>query len=100
MADFIDADMRGSRFERVDLSGAHLRSVDLTGAQFRGVGLHQVVMRGVEIANADIHGELMNVTINGVEIVPLIEAELNRRYPDRAKMRPEDPAGFSEAWDV
>jgi hypothetical protein len=30
----------------------------------------------------------------------LIEAELNRRYPDRAKMRPVDPAGFREAWDI
>jgi uncharacterized protein YjbI with pentapeptide repeats len=32
MADFIRADLRGSRFERVDLSGAQLRAVDLTGA--------------------------------------------------------------------
>jgi len=32
MADFIHADLRGSRFERVDLSGAELRAVDLSGA--------------------------------------------------------------------
>jgi len=32
--------------------------------------------------------------------VPLVSAELNRRYPDRAKMRPADPAGFGEAWDA
>ena len=29
-----------------------------------------------------------------------MNAELDRRYPDRAKMRPTDPAGFREAWDV
>ena len=40
------------------------------------------------------------MTINGVDIGPLIEAELDRRYPDRAKMRPADPAGFREAWDI
>jgi Pentapeptide repeats (8 copies) len=34
VADFIDADLRGSRFEHVDLSGAQLRDVDLTGARF------------------------------------------------------------------
>jgi hypothetical protein len=32
----------------------------------------------------------MNVTINGVDIGPLVEAELDRRRPDRVKMRPED----------
>ena len=57
-------------------------------------------MRGVELVNADIYGEIENVTINGVDIVPLIDAELNKRYPLRAKMRPTDPAGFREAWDV
>lgn len=100
MADFIRADLRGSRFERVDLSGAQLRAVDLTGAGFRGVSLRGAVMRGVELVNVDIHGEVENLTINGVDVGPLVDAELNRRSPDRAKMRPTDPAGFSEAWDI
>ncbi len=90
MPDFIGADLRGSRFERVDLTGAVFRGVDLTG----------VVMRGVELAGVDIYGELEHVTINGVDIGPLVEAELDRRYPGRAKMRPTDPAGFREAWDI
>jgi DinB superfamily/Pentapeptide repeats (8 copies) len=100
MADFNSADLRGSRFERVDLRGARLRVVDLRGAQFRQVDLNGVVMRGVELVNVDIHGEIDNVIINGVDVVPLVNAELDRRYPDRAKMRPTDPAGFREAWDV
>jgi uncharacterized protein YjbI with pentapeptide repeats len=100
MADFIDADLRNSRLERVDLSGALLRAVDLTGAQFRGVELTGAMMRGVELTGADIYGEIENVTINGVGIGPLVDAELNRRYPDRAKMRPAGPAGFREAWDT
>jgi uncharacterized protein YjbI with pentapeptide repeats len=100
VADFIDADLRGSRFEHVDLSGAQLRDVDLTGARFGSVDMSGVVMRGVELANVSIHGELLNVTVNGVDIVPLVDAELNRRYPDRVKMRPAEPAGFREAWDL
>jgi uncharacterized protein YjbI with pentapeptide repeats len=100
VTDFIDADLRGSRFERVDLSGAELRAVDLSGARFAGVDLSGVVMRGVELANVSIYGELLNVTVNGVDIAPLVDAELNRRYPDRAKMRPADAAGFREAWDL
>jgi len=100
MADFIDADLRGSRLERVDLAGAQLRAVDLAGAQFRGVDLSGAVMRGVDLVDVDIHGEVENLVINGVDVGPLIEAELNRRYPDRAKMRPSDPAGFRQAWDI
>ena len=100
MADFIGTDLRGARFERADLSGAELFAVDLTGAQFRGVDLSGAVMRGVELIGAAIHGEIENLTINGVAIGALISAELDRRYPDRAKMRPVDPSGFREAWDI
>jgi hypothetical protein len=57
-------------------------------------------MRGVDLSGADIHGDIDNLRINGVEIGPLINAELDRRYPDRAAMRPSDPAGFRHAWDV
>jgi hypothetical protein len=100
VADFTGGDLRGSRFERVDLSGAEFRAVELPNARFRGVDLSGTVMRGVELADVDIYGEIQNVTINGVDIGPLVNAELDRRYPDRAKMRPTDPAGFREAWDV
>jgi hypothetical protein len=100
MAEFVRADLQGSRFDRVDLTGAVFRNVDLSDANFRAVGLHRVVMRGVELVDVDIYGELQNVTINGVDIAPLVTAELDRRDPDRVKMRPVDPAGFREAWDV
>jgi DinB superfamily/Pentapeptide repeats (8 copies) len=100
MADFSSADLREARFERADLTGAYFYATDMTRAQFRGVDLSGVVMRGVELVNADIHGEIENVTVNGVDIAPLINAELDRRYPDRAKMRPVDPAGFREAWSL
>ncbi|MGP3955914.1 DinB family protein [Nonomuraea sp. 3N208] len=100
MTDFIGDELRGSRFERVDLSGAEFRASDLAGAQFRSVNLSGVVMRGVELVNVDISGEIANLTINGVDIGPLITAELDRRHPGRAKMRPTTPAGFRDAWDT
>lgn len=100
MADFINADLRGSRFEHADLSSAEFRDVDLSGARFAGIDFSGAVLRGVELANVSIYGELLNVTVNGVDIAPLVDAELNRRYPDRAKMRPADPARFREAWDI
>ena len=100
MADFMRADLRGSRFEHTDLSGARLRAVALTDADFRAVDMNRVVMRGVELNDVAISGDIENLTINGVDIGPLVEAELNKRYPLRPKMRPTDPAGFREAWDI
>jgi len=57
-------------------------------------------MRGVELVDVDIHGEIVNLTVNGVDIGPLVNAELDRRYPGRAKMRPADPAGIRDAWGI
>src|SRR6202049_3530761 len=94
------ADLRGSRFEHTDLSGARLRAVALTDADFRAVDMNRVVMRGVELNDVAISGDIEHLTINGVDIGPLVEAELNKRYPLRPKMRPTDPAGFREAWDI
>jgi hypothetical protein len=100
VADFFGQDLRGSRFERVDLSGSEFRASDMSGTRFRGIVMSGAVLRGVELVDVDIHGEVLNLTINGVDIGPLVNAELDRRYPERARMRPTDPAGFRAAWDV
>jgi hypothetical protein len=100
MADFKDADLRGARFDRAELNGVEFRACDLDDATFRGSSLHRVTMRGVELCDVDITGELLRVTINGVDVAPLVEAELDRRDPERVKMRPDDPAGFREAWEI
>lgn len=57
-------------------------------------------MRGLELCDVEISGELENVTVNGVDIGPLVEQELNRRMPERAKMRPHDVGGFHQAWAI
>jgi hypothetical protein len=38
-------------------------------------------MRGVELTGADIHGEPVNLTVNGVDIGPLVDAELGVLRP-------------------
>ena len=110
MTDFREQDLTGAGFERVSLRGATFRqvylngasmhAVDLTGAQVRGALFNETRMRGVELVNVKISGELQNVVVNGVHIAPLVDAELNRRMPQRAKMRPNDSDGFREAWDI
>jgi hypothetical protein len=36
--------------------------------------------------------------VNGVEVAPLVEAELDRRFPERVKLRAGDPEGLADAW--
>lgn len=110
MTEFREQDLTGASFERVSLRGAtftrlHLndasmRSVDLTGTRVRGALLKDTRMRGVELVDVEISGELQNVVVNGVDIAPLIDAELDRRMPERARMRPDDSDGFREAWTI
>jgi hypothetical protein len=100
MTDFYDQDLAGSRFERVNLRGATFSQVDLSGVRVRGSIIDGGQLRGVELVDLEINGELRNVVINGVDVGPLVEAELNRRMPERAKMRPDDPDGFREAWAI
>jgi hypothetical protein len=110
VTEFREQDLTGARFERVRLvdstfqrvllTGAQLRQVDLSGAEIRGALLNECRMRAVEMRDVDISGDLHNVVVNGVDIAPLVDAELNRRMPERARMRPEDSDGFREAWSV
>jgi hypothetical protein len=95
-----EGNLRGAEFHGADLTDARFRLVDLTGARFDKVRLNGVVMRGVELVDMDIDGDVVNLVINGVDVAPLIEDELDRRHPDRAKMRPTDPDGFREAWGI
>jgi len=100
VADFTSENLTGSRFEEVYLTGARFHDVDLTNARFHEVDLTGAMIRGAFLVNVDIDGQIENLRVNGVDVVPLVEAELNRRYPDRVKMRPADADGFREAWDI
>lgn len=91
-------DAPSGEFTGVDLTGARFRKVHLNGARFRMVDLSGVVMRDVELAGASIDGIIDGLQVNGVEVAPLVEAELARRYPGRVLIRASDPAGLQAAW--
>ena len=93
-------DLTGTTYERADLSGSTFSMVLLNEARVRNADFHRVVMRGVEIVDTTIDGEIKNLVINGIDVVPLVEAELDRRNPDRPKFRPVTADGFRQAWDI
>jgi hypothetical protein len=82
-AEFVDADLRGARFVRADLSGVVMREVDVHGTDIDAPWLSD--------GESFLH-------VNGVDVIPLVEAELNRRFPGRADRRAGDPDGLRAAW--
>ncbi len=84
-----------------DLSGTELVDVSLRGARFVRADLSGVVMRAVDLDGADIDAPWLgggSLHVNGVDVVPYVEAELNRRFPGREHRRAEDPEGLRAAW--
>lgn len=82
-SEFLDANLRGSRVVRSSLSGAVMRGVDVPGVDIDSPWL----LEG---------GGLL--LVNGVDVAPFVEAELNRRFPGRELRRARDPEELREAW--
>jgi hypothetical protein len=86
-----------------DLEGAEFIDVNARGARFTRSDLSDTVMRAVEINGADIDAPWLlepdNVLlVNGVNVVPLVDAELDRRFPGRSQRKAATPAGLRDAW--
>ncbi|GAB3803053.1 DinB family protein [Micromonospora zhanjiangensis] len=78
---FADRDLRGARFDRSTLAGA--------------------VMRGVDVRGLDIDAPWLGdgaLLVNGVDVAPFVETELNRRFVGRELRRATDPDGLRAAW--
>jgi len=82
---------RGARFEAEDLRGARFTDCDLTG----------VTIRDGWLVNVSISGYLSNVTVNGVDVTDFVNAELDRRHPERVQFREGQTADDVRAlWDT
>ena len=86
-------DAKPREFVRTSLRGARFVEVDLTGA----------VMRAVDVAGMDIDapwllGDGDPLLVNGIDVTPYVDAELDRRFPGRATRRVEDPDALRAAW--
>lgn len=83
--EFIDADLSGARFTRADLSGATMRAM---------------TVEGLDIDDPWLTNGPVVLIVNGVDVAPLVDGELNRRFPGRALRRAHDAAGLRAAWDA
>src|SRR5262245_57964762 len=83
--------------ETSEFHGAEFRDIEMSGSVFREVDLSKIQMHGVLLTDADLDGAIDGLRVNGVEVAPLIEAELDRLHPERTKLRPTTVEGISEA---
>ena len=70
----------GATFFKTSFKGATMRACDLSG----------VTMRNADVDGLDIDGQDLlfgSLFVNGVDVVPLVDAELNRHAGPRASAR-------------
>lgn len=86
-------EFEGATFIQTSFKGATLRFCDVSGATMRGVDVD-----GLDIDSHDLFfGSLF---VNGVDVVPLVDAELNRQFPGRELQNSQTPEGLREGWDA
>jgi hypothetical protein len=84
----------------MDLSAQRLDDVDLSGSRLHGANLEGTRITDGWLRDASISGCIDGLVVNGVEVAPLVAAELDRREPERILLRSTDPEGLARAWAV
>ena len=84
-------EFEGATFEQTSFRGATIRFSD-----FSGVTMRETAVNGLDIDSHDLF--FGSLVVNGVDVVPLVDAELNRQFPGRELQRATTPEGLREAW--
>ena len=84
-------EFEGATFVKASFKGATMRFSDVSG----------VTMRSVDVDGLDIDGHDLlfgTLFVNGVDVVPLVDAELNRQFPGRELQKSQTPEGLRDGW--
>jgi hypothetical protein len=88
---FENSDMAHSVFHKVNLLKAEFDDVNLGEATFRNVNLGKATIRNANLGDLQIEdANIRGLTVFGFRIDELIEAELDRRDPERVRLRMAD----------
>lgn len=80
------------------LAGAELVRADMHGAWIRESDLRHMRIRGSDLTGTEIDGVIDGLRVLGVEVAPLVEAELDRRHPERAALRARTADELRAGW--
>jgi hypothetical protein len=82
---------RGATFMVADLAGARFVDCDMTGVKIVDAALIDV----------DMSGYVDRLVVNGVDVTGFVDAELDRRHPERVQLREMQSADdFRAMWDT
>ncbi|MFN8194205.1 MAG: DinB family protein [Nocardioidaceae bacterium] len=84
-------EFEGATFVKASFKGATVRFSDVSGVMMRSVDVD-----GLDIDSHDLF--MGSLVVNGVDVVPLVDAELNRRFPGRELQKARTPEGLREGW--
>jgi hypothetical protein len=84
---------------RVDYRGARFTGADFTGASFRDCDLRNLKVVDSYLLDVNVSGIVVNFVVNDVDVTEFVEAELNRRHPERAQVQGAQTADdFRAVW--
>jgi DinB superfamily/Pentapeptide repeats (8 copies) len=93
--------MTGEHDDTVTYRGARFEGTDFSGATFRDCDLRGVKVVDAWLVDTNISGLIGNLTVNDVDVTAFVEAELDRRNPERARVRQMQTADeYRATWDT
>lgn len=84
-------EFEGATFIKTSFKGATLRFSDVSSVKMRSVDVD-----GLDIDSHDLF--LGSLYVNGVDVVPFVDAELNRQFPGRELQNARTPEGMRKGW--
>lgn len=83
------------------LRGARFSGADLTGATFRDCDLRKVRVTDSWLVDVNVSGLVRDFVVNDVDVTEYVEAELDRRHPERVQLRDMRTAEeYRAMWDT
>jgi DinB superfamily/Pentapeptide repeats (8 copies) len=87
--------------DTVTYRGARFEGADFTGATFRDCDMRGLKVVDTWLVDANISGLIGNLVVNDVDVTAFVEAELDRRHPERAQVRLMQTADdYRATWGV
>jgi len=81
--------------------GASFTVADLTGAKFVDCDMSQVRIVDSWLVDVNVSGYVSNFVVNDVDVTAFVDAELDRRHPERVQLREMRTADdYRAMWDT
>jgi hypothetical protein len=93
--------MAGDYVKTKEFLGASFTEADFTGARFRDCDLRQVKVVDSWLIDVTMSGLVGKFVVNDVDVTEFVDAELDRRHPERIQLRAVTSADdYRAMWDT